>query len=134
LFCFFFCFVFFFVFCFLFFFFEAGFLYVVLAVLELSSVDQAGLKLRNPPASASHVLGLKVCVTIAQLIIVTFKQEYLILKMTFLELKLFNYKIICTTVKWKYKAFHCTSTSLIFVEMTCFVFLSIIAVGLCYSL
>jgi hypothetical protein len=27
------------------------------------SVDQAGLELRNPPASASQVLGLKVCVT-----------------------------------------------------------------------
>jgi hypothetical protein len=27
------------------------------------SVDQAGLKLRNPPASASQVLGLKVCAT-----------------------------------------------------------------------
>jgi hypothetical protein len=27
------------------------------------SVDQAGLKLRNPPASASQVLGLKVCTT-----------------------------------------------------------------------
>jgi hypothetical protein len=27
------------------------------------SVDQAGLKLRNPPASASRVLGLKVCTT-----------------------------------------------------------------------
>jgi hypothetical protein len=27
------------------------------------SVDQAGLKLRNPPASASRVLGLKVCAT-----------------------------------------------------------------------
>jgi hypothetical protein len=26
-------------------------------------VDQAGLELRNPPASASHVLGLKVCAT-----------------------------------------------------------------------
>jgi hypothetical protein len=26
-------------------------------------VDQAGLKLRNPPASASQVLGLKVCAT-----------------------------------------------------------------------
>jgi hypothetical protein len=25
------------------------------------SVDQAGLKLRNPPASASRVLGSKVC-------------------------------------------------------------------------
>jgi hypothetical protein len=27
------------------------------------SVDQAGLELRNPPASASGVLGLKVCTT-----------------------------------------------------------------------
>jgi hypothetical protein len=26
-------------------------------------VDQAGLELRNPPASASRVLGLKVCAT-----------------------------------------------------------------------
>jgi hypothetical protein len=39
---------------------ETGFLCVALAVLELT-VDQAGLKLRNPPASASQVLGLKVC-------------------------------------------------------------------------
>jgi hypothetical protein len=28
-------------------------------------VDQAGLELRNPPASASQVLGLKVCATTA---------------------------------------------------------------------
>jgi hypothetical protein len=27
-------------------------------------VDQAGLKLRNPPASASRVLGLKACATL----------------------------------------------------------------------
>jgi hypothetical protein len=27
------------------------------------SVDQASLEFRNPPASASRVLGLKVCVT-----------------------------------------------------------------------
>jgi hypothetical protein len=31
------------------------------------SVDQAGLKLRNPPASASRVLRLKACATKAQL-------------------------------------------------------------------
>jgi hypothetical protein len=31
------------------------------------SVDQAGLKLRNPPASASQVLRLKACSTTAQL-------------------------------------------------------------------
>jgi hypothetical protein len=34
---------------------------------ETHSVDQAGLKLRNPPASASQVLGLKACTTTAQL-------------------------------------------------------------------
>jgi hypothetical protein len=31
------------------------------------SVDQAGLQLRNPPASASRVLGLKACATTARL-------------------------------------------------------------------
>jgi hypothetical protein len=30
------------------------------------SVDQAGLELRNPPASASRVLGLKACATTAR--------------------------------------------------------------------
>jgi hypothetical protein len=30
------------------------------------SVDQAGFKLRNPPASASQMLGLKVCATTAR--------------------------------------------------------------------
>jgi hypothetical protein len=30
------------------------------------SVDQAGLELRNPPASASQVLGSKACATIAR--------------------------------------------------------------------
>jgi hypothetical protein len=29
------------------------------------SVDQAGLELRNPPASASQMLGLKACATAA---------------------------------------------------------------------
>jgi hypothetical protein len=46
-----------------FFFFETGFLCIALAVLELNSVDQAGLELRNLPASASRVLGLKECAT-----------------------------------------------------------------------
>jgi hypothetical protein len=40
-------------------FFETGFLCIALAVLELIFVDQAGLELRNLPASASQVLGLK---------------------------------------------------------------------------
>jgi hypothetical protein len=44
------------------FFFKTGFLCVALAVLELKSVDQASLKLRNSPASASRVLGLKACI------------------------------------------------------------------------
>jgi hypothetical protein len=30
------------------------------------SIDQVGLELRNPPASASQVLGLKECATTAQ--------------------------------------------------------------------
>jgi hypothetical protein len=33
------------------------------------SVDQAGLELRNPPASASPVLGLKACATTPSLIL-----------------------------------------------------------------
>ena len=41
--------------------------------LPLSLGDQAGLELRNPPASASRVLGLKVCATTAvpQLVLLT---------------------------------------------------------------
>jgi hypothetical protein len=41
--------------------FETGFLCVTW--LSWNSVDQAGLELRNPPASASRVLGLKACAT-----------------------------------------------------------------------
>jgi hypothetical protein len=36
---------------------------------ETHSVDQAGLEFRNPPASASQVLGLKACATTARLTI-----------------------------------------------------------------
>jgi hypothetical protein len=43
------------------------FLCIALAVLELThSVDWSGLELRNPPASAPLVLGLKACATTAQ--------------------------------------------------------------------
>jgi hypothetical protein len=35
---------------------------------ETHSVDQAGLELRNPPASASQVLGLKAYATTARLV------------------------------------------------------------------
>jgi hypothetical protein len=49
---------------FFFWFFETGFLCVVLAGCSgTRSVHQAGLELRNPPASASQVLGLKACAT-----------------------------------------------------------------------
>jgi hypothetical protein len=33
----------------------------------MHSEDQAGFELRNPPASASHMLGLKACTTTAWL-------------------------------------------------------------------
>jgi hypothetical protein len=36
-------------------------------------VDQAGLELRNPPASASRVLGLKACATTTQLLFVVLR-------------------------------------------------------------
>ena len=49
--------------------FETGFLCVPLAVLEL------GLELRDPPASASQMLGLKVCATTAWLRTLVFNQE-----------------------------------------------------------
>jgi hypothetical protein len=42
------------------------------------SVDQAGLELRNPPASASQVLGLKACATSARLRQVSFEMESLV--------------------------------------------------------
>ena len=49
-------------------FFETEFLCVALEpVLELALVNQAGLELRDPPASASSVLGLKEYATTAQL-------------------------------------------------------------------
>jgi hypothetical protein len=35
---------------------------------ETHSVEQTGLELGNPPASASQVLGLKACATTAQLV------------------------------------------------------------------
>jgi hypothetical protein len=51
---------------FLFLFFETGFLCSP-GCPEIHFVDQADLELRNPPASASKVLGLKACATTAQL-------------------------------------------------------------------
>jgi hypothetical protein len=61
-----------------FFFLRQGFgrLCVALPVLELTSVDEAGLKVRYLPASASRVLGLKVCVTTARLSFYFLKAAY----------------------------------------------------------
>jgi hypothetical protein len=39
------------------------------------SGDQAGLEIRNSPAFASQVLGLKACATTAQLRIIYFKEK-----------------------------------------------------------
>jgi hypothetical protein len=39
-------------------------------------VDQAGLKLRNPPASASQVLGLKACATTPSMKSIFFSHLY----------------------------------------------------------
>ena len=48
-------------------FFETGFLCVALAVLSWNSLCRPGwLELRDPPASASQVLGLKACTTMAR--------------------------------------------------------------------
>lgn len=50
------------------FFFETGLLCLIaLDILELALVDQAGLKIRDPPACVSRVLGLKVCTTTTRL-------------------------------------------------------------------
>jgi hypothetical protein len=48
------------------------------------SVDQACLELRNPPASASQVLGLKACATTVQLF--SFSLKALIIIITFVDL------------------------------------------------
>ena len=52
----------FFLFCFVFFVFRDRVSLCSPGCPETHSVDQAGLELRNPPASASRVLGLKACV------------------------------------------------------------------------
>jgi hypothetical protein len=43
--------------------FKTGFLCAALAVLSWNSLCRPGLELRNPPASASQVLGLKAFAT-----------------------------------------------------------------------
>jgi hypothetical protein len=53
--------------CFVFLFFQDRVSLCSLGCPGTYSVDQAGLKLRNPPASDSQVLGLKACATTTQL-------------------------------------------------------------------
>ena len=48
------------------------------------SVDQAGLKLRNPPVSASQVLGLKACTITAQLLFISNPALFLYLALRFI--------------------------------------------------
>ena len=45
--------------------FETGFYFCIPGYLGTHSRDQAGLELRDPPASAFEVLRLKVCATTA---------------------------------------------------------------------
>lgn len=51
---------------FLFSFFQYGVSLCSFGCSEFCSVDQTGLDLRDPPASASQVKGLKACTTTAQ--------------------------------------------------------------------
>jgi hypothetical protein len=44
------------------------------------SVDQAGLKLRNPPASASQVLGLKECGFLCVCFLICFAFVFLVFR------------------------------------------------------
>lgn len=48
-----------------------------LDVLELQ--DQDGFEFRDPPAFVSRVLGLKVCATSAQLLLLSFRQGFVLL-------------------------------------------------------
>jgi hypothetical protein len=45
------------------------------------SVDQSGLELRNPPASASQVLGLNVCATITWQFVCFYNSELAITRL-----------------------------------------------------
>jgi hypothetical protein len=54
-------------------------------------VDQAGLELRNPPASASQVLGLKACTTNARLQPVFLQTEIISNKNQKKRKKIFNW-------------------------------------------
>jgi hypothetical protein len=55
------------------------------------SVDQAGLELRSPPASASQVLGLKACATMPTLM----------LRVVYLDWKTRLSGLLCLGVEWQ---------------------------------
>jgi hypothetical protein len=80
-----------------FWFFKTEFLCVALAVLELTLVDQTGLELRDPPVSASQVLGLKACATIAQLGPLFYSSPLLLLKALLTIPALFEHLLVALT-------------------------------------
>jgi hypothetical protein len=55
---------------------QTGFLCIVLTDPGTHSVDQAGLELRNPPASASRMLGLKACTTMPGFVCLFFETVF----------------------------------------------------------
>jgi hypothetical protein len=65
-----------FTYCFFFVFSVFGFSRQGFSVLKTHFVDQAGLELRNPPASASQVLGLKVCATTPDHLLLFFSSSF----------------------------------------------------------
>jgi hypothetical protein len=81
-------------------------------------VDQAGLKLRNPPASASWVLGLKVCATTPSwgwafkaLVLAAWKSVFSCLP--------FEEDVKLSTLPAPYLPEHCYAPTLMIVDWTC---------------
>jgi hypothetical protein len=61
------------------------------------SVDQAGLKLKNPPASASQVLGSKACATTACLGLFFFKTKFYVCVVVVVVGGIYLYVCLCTS-------------------------------------
>jgi hypothetical protein len=62
-------------------------------------VDQASLELRNPPASASRVLGLKACATTPGSVCNSYDSRYFLIRLQSYPTYLWNYPIISLMVK-----------------------------------
>jgi hypothetical protein len=65
---------------------------------ETHSVDQAGLELRNPPASASQVLGLKSCTSTFRLMFFFLNCEHHFIISIFLSLFICSWACVLTQV------------------------------------